>query len=533
MPKATTAKYRDGRSRPSMGFAAPAHPCAMYLQRVLENHTRALPCTSKENCKTVKGNIMEWETVIGLEIHTQLATKSKIFSGAATAYGAVPNTQACAVDLGLPGVLPVLNKEVVTMAIKFGLAVGAKVAHRSIFARKNYFYPDLPKGYQISQYELPIVEHGHIDIELDDGTTKTIGVTRAHLEEDAGKSLHEDFHGMTGIDLNRAGTPLLEIVSEPDMRSAKEAVAYMKKIHSLVRYLGISDGNMQEGSFRCDANVSVRPKGQKEFGTRTELKNINSFKFVEKAINFEVERQIDVIENGGKVVQETRLYDPDKDETRSMRSKEEAMDYRYFPDPDLLPVVIDDKDIQTIAANLPELPAAKKARFEKDLGLSSYDAGIVTSDRVLADYFEAVVNTSGEPKLSANWVISELAGRLNKEGIDISQSPITADMLGGMIKRLAQNAITSKMAKEVFDAMWNGEGDADTIIEKRGLKPADSGEVEKIIDEIIAANQDQVEQFRAGKEKVLGFFVGQVMKLSKGKADPAQVNQLLRDKLKS
>ena len=474
----------------------------------------------------------EWETVIGLEIHAQLATKSKIFSGAATAYGAEPNTQACAVDLGLPGVLPVLNKQVVTMAIKLGLAIGAKVAPRSIFARKNYFYPDLPKGYQISQYELPIVEHGTLTIELEDGSSKVIGVTRAHLEEDAGKSLHEDYQGMTGIDLNRAGTPLLEIVSEPDMRSAKEAVAYMKKMHSLVRYLGISDGNMQEGSFRCDANVSVRPMGQTEFGTRTELKNINSFRFVERAINFEVERQIDILESGGKVIQETRLYDPDKHETRSMRSKEEAMDYRYFPDPDLLPVAVTTEDIERVRATLPELPDAKQARFEAELGLSPYDAGILTGDRELADYFEAVVKTCGEAKLSANWVISELSGRLNKEDKMIGDSPVSADMLGGMLKRLAENAITSKMAKEVFDAMWNGEGDADTIIEKRGLKPADTGEVEKIIDDLIAKNPDQVEQFRAGKDKVLGFFVGQVMKASKGKADPAQVNQLLREKLK-
>ncbi|MBI1423367.1 MAG: Asp-tRNA(Asn)/Glu-tRNA(Gln) amidotransferase subunit GatB [Gammaproteobacteria bacterium] len=475
---------------------------------------------------------MEWETVIGLEIHTQLATKSKIFSGASTAYGANANTQACAVDLGLPGVLPVLNKQAVTMAVKFGLAIGANISRRSIFARKNYFYPDLPKGYQISQYELPIVANGTLTIELEDGTSKTIGVTRAHLEEDAGKSLHEDYHGMTGIDLNRAGTPLLEIVSEPDMRSAKEAVAYMKKMHSLVRYLGISDGNMQEGSFRCDANVSVRPKGQKEFGTRTELKNINSFRFVERAINFEVERQIDLIEGGGKVVQETRLYDPDKHETRSMRSKEEAMDYRYFPDPDLLPVAVSEEDIESVRATLPELPDAKQARFESELGLSAYDAGILTGDRELADYFEAVVKSCGEAKLSANWVISELSGRLNKEDMTLAESPVSAEMLGGMLKRLAENAITSKMAKEVFDAMWNGEGDADAIIEKRGLKPADTGEVEKIIDDLIARNPEQVEQFRAGKEKVLGFFVGQVMKASKGKADPAQVNQLLREKLK-
>jgi aspartyl-tRNA(Asn)/glutamyl-tRNA(Gln) amidotransferase subunit B len=475
---------------------------------------------------------MQWETVIGLEIHTQLATKSKIFSGASTAYGAEPNTQACAVDLGLPGVLPVLNKDVVNMAIKFGLAIDASIAPHSIFARKNYFYPDLPKGYQISQYELPIVEHGQVIIETEDGETKTVGVTRAHLEEDAGKSLHEDFHGMTGIDLNRAGTPLLEIVSEPDIRSAKEAVAYMKKIHSLVRYLDISDGNMQEGSFRCDANVSVRPKGQAEFGTRTELKNINSFRFVERAINFEIERQIDVLEGGGEVVQETRLYDPDKHETRSMRSKEEAMDYRYFPDPDLLPVVIEAEHIDKVRASLPELPDAKRQRFMAEYALSEYDAGIVTASRDMAEYFETVASESGQAKLAANWVIGDLTGMLNKEDKDIGDSPISPQMLAGMIKRLAENAITSKMAKEVFEAMWNGEGDADAIIEKRGLKPADTGEVEKIIDEVIANNPEQVEQFKGGKEKVLGFFVGQVMKASKGKADPAQVNQLLRDKLK-
>ncbi len=475
---------------------------------------------------------MEWETVIGLEIHTQLATTSKIFSGASTAYGAVPNTQACAVDLGLPGVLPVVNKEAITMAIKFGLAIGAEVSRHSIFARKNYFYPDLPKGYQISQMDHPIVGEGSVDIELENGNTKTIGVTRAHLEEDAGKSLHDAYDGMTGIDLNRAGTPLLEIVSEPDMRSAKEAVAYMKKIHSLVRYLEISDGNMQEGSFRCDANVSVRPKGQKEFGTRAELKNINSFKNVEKAINLEVLRQIEVIESGDEVVQETRLYDADKNETRSMRSKEEAMDYRYFPDPDLLPVEVTDAEISDIQDHLPELPAAKQARFEKDMGLSTYDAAILTVDKDLASYFEEAADKSGEAKLTANWVIGDLSGRLNKDDKTINQSPISADMLAGMLKRLAENAITSKMAKEVFEAMWNGEGDADTIIEKRGLKPADSGEVEKIIDDIIASNPDQVEQFKAGKGKVMGFFVGQVMKASKGKADPAQVNKLLTEKLK-
>ena len=477
---------------------------------------------------------MNWEVVIGLEIHAQLATRSKIFSGASTAYGAEPNTQACAVDLGLPGVLPVLNKEVVRMAARFGLAIGARVAPRSVFARKNYFYPDLPKGYQISQYELPIVEGGHIDIDLEDGSTKRIGVTRAHLEEDAGKSLHEDFHGMTGIDLNRAGTPLLEIVSEPDMRSAKEAVAYMRKIHSLVRYLEICDGNMQEGSFRCDANVSVRPVGQEEFGTRTELKNINSFRFVEKAINFEIERQIDVLESGGEVVQETRLYDADKDITRSMRSKEEANDYRYFPDPDLLPVVIEPEFLDEVKAGLPELPDEKRQRFVDEFELSAYDAGVLTASREMAEYFEAVVAAAdGAAKLSANWVMGELTAALNKSGQEIAESPVTAQMLGGMIRRINDNTISGKIAKQVFEAMWAGEGDADRIIEAKGLKQiTDSSAIEPIIDEIIAANPGQVEQYRGGKEKLFGFFVGQVMKATKGKANPQQVNELLRDKLK-
>ncbi len=476
---------------------------------------------------------MEWETVIGLEIHTQLATSSKIFSGAPTAYGAAPNTQACAVDLGLPGVLPVLNADVVNMAIKFGLAINAEIAPLSIFARKNYFYPDLPKGYQISQYELPIVGQGAVTIKLEDGSHKSIGVTRAHLEEDAGKSLHEDFHGMTGIDLNRAGTPLLEIVSEPDMRSPQEAVAYMKKIHSIVRYLEISDGNMQEGSFRCDANVSVRPKGQQEFGTRTELKNINSFRFVERAIEFEVERQIELLEAGGEVVQETRLFDANKGETRSMRSKEEAMDYRYFPDPDLLPVAIDAAHIEKISLTLPELPDAKQARFVSDYGLSDYDAGFLTTSRDMADYYEVVAKESAEPKLSANWVMGELSSYLNKEDRDINDSPVTASMLAGMIKRIKDNTISGKIAKEVFDAMWQGQGDADAIIESKGLKQiTDTGAIEALVDEVIANNPDQVEQFRAGKEKVLGFFVGQIMKATQGKANPAQVNQLLREKLK-
>jgi aspartyl-tRNA(Asn)/glutamyl-tRNA(Gln) amidotransferase subunit B len=475
---------------------------------------------------------MEWETVIGLEIHTQLATKSKIFSGASTAYGAVPNTQACAVDLGLPGVLPVLNAQVVNMAIKFGLAINAEIAPVSIFARKNYFYPDLPKGYQISQYELPIVGQGAVTIELEDGSSKTIGVTRAHLEEDAGKSLHEDFHGMTGIDLNRAGTPLLEIVSEPDMRSPQEAVAYMKKIHSLVRYLEISDGNMQEGSFRCDANVSVRPKGQQEFGTRTELKNINSFRFVERAIEFEVERQIELIEAGGEVVQETRLFDPNKGETRSMRTKEEAMDYRYFPDPDLLPVEIESKHIESVRKTLPELPDAKRDRFVTDYGLSDYDAGFLTASRDMADYYETVAKESAEAKLAANWVMGELSSYLNKEDKDINDSPVTASMLAGMITRIKDNTISGKIAKDVFEAMWQGEGDADAIIESKGLKQiTDSGEIEALVDEVIANNPQQVEQFKAGKDKVLGFFVGQIMKATQGKANPAQVNELLRKKL--
>jgi aspartyl-tRNA(Asn)/glutamyl-tRNA(Gln) amidotransferase subunit B len=475
---------------------------------------------------------MAWEVVIGLEIHTQLATKSKIFSGASTAYGAEPNTQACAVDLGLPGVLPVLNREAVRMAAKFGLAIGANVSRRSVFARKNYFYPDLPKGYQISQYELPIVEHGKLEIEMEDGSVKIIGITRAHLEEDAGKSLHEDFHGMTGVDLNRAGTPLLEIVSEPDMRSAKEAVAYMKKIHSLVQYLDICDGNMQEGSFRCDANVSVRPVGQEEFGTRTELKNINSFRFVEKAINFEIERQIDVIEGGGEVVQETRLYDADKDITRSMRSKEEANDYRYFPDPDLLPVVIEESFLEEVKASLPELPSEKKQRFIDQFGLNDYDAAVLTVSRALAEYFEAVVEVSGEAKLSANWVTGELSAALNKADLDISECPVSASMLGGMIKRITDNTISGKIAKEVFEAMWNGEGDADVVIEAKGLKQiTDSSAIEPITDEIIANNPGQVEQYRSGKEKLFGFFVGQVMKATQGKANPQQVNELLKQKL--
>lgn len=476
---------------------------------------------------------MEWEAVIGLEIHAQLATKSKIFSGASTAYGAAPNTQACAIDLGLPGVLPVLNREAVRMAVMFGLATQARIAPRSVFARKNYFYPDLPKGYQISQYELPIVSQGQLHIELDDGTSKMIGITRAHLEEDAGKSLHEDFHGMTGVDLNRAGTPLVEIVSEPDLRSAKEAIAYMKKLHTLVRYLGICDGNMQEGSFRCDANVSVRPKGQATFGTRAEIKNLNSFRFVERAIDYEIERQIALIEEGGSVVQETRLYDPDKGETRAMRSKEEANDYRYFPDPDLLPLMVDDAFIDTTRTLLPELPDAKKQRFMDQYGLNAYDARVLTAAREVADYYEAVVAAGGgEPKLCANWVMGDVAAALNRTGLEIGASPVSAALLAGLLKRIHDNTISGKIAKEVFEAMWLGEGDADTIIGQRGLTQiTDSAALEAIIDAIIDANPNQVAQYRAGKDKLLGFFVGQTMKATKGKANPQQVNALLAKKL--
>jgi aspartyl-tRNA(Asn)/glutamyl-tRNA(Gln) amidotransferase subunit B len=474
-----------------------------------------------------------WEAVIGLEIHTQLATKSKIFSGASTAYGADANTQACLVDLGYPGVLPVLNGEAVRMAAKFGLAVNASVAPRSVFARKNYFYPDLPKGYQISQYELPIVEHGELLIRDDEGNEKRIGITRAHLEEDAGKSVHEGFGKETGIDLNRAGTPLIEIVSEPDLRSAKEAVAYMRKIHSIVRYLGISDGNMQEGSFRCDANVSVRPRGQKEFGTRTETKNLNSFRFVEKAINFEIQRQIEVLEDGGEVVQETRLYDANKDETRSMRIKEEANDYRYFPDPDLLPVELDEAFIESVRKSLPELPDAKLERFVKEYDLKSADAEILTVNRAAADYFEELVeHTNASPQIAANWIIGDLSAALNKESIDISDSRITASGLAGLLNRIADNTISGKIAKEVFDAMWSGEGSADDIIEARGLKQiTDASAIEAIVDAVIEANPGQVAEYRGGKEKLLGFFVGQVMKETGGKANPGQVNEILKKKL--
>jgi aspartyl-tRNA(Asn)/glutamyl-tRNA(Gln) amidotransferase subunit B len=474
-----------------------------------------------------------WESVIGLEIHAQLATRSKIFSGSATAYGAPPNTQANLVDLGYPGVLPVLNGAAVRMAVKLGLAINARIAPTSVFARKNYFYPDLPKGYQISQYELPIVAQGALDIVLDDGTVKRVGITRAHLEEDAGKSLHEGLPGVTGVDLNRAGTPLVEIVSEPDLRSAKEAVAYMKKVHTLVRYLEICDGNMQEGSFRCDANVSVRKAGEAKFGTRAEIKNLNSFRFVERAINYEIERQIELLESGGQVVQETRLYDPDKGETRSMRSKEEANDYRYFPDPDLLPVALDAAFIESVRATLPELPDQKAARFMSQHGLSAYDAGVLTASRELADYYEAVVRAApADAKLAANWVMGELAAALNKESLEIGASRMTAGRLAGLLKRICDQTISGKLAKEVFEGMWSGGAEADAVIAERGLKQiTDSAAIERVIDEVMQKNPGQLAEYRAGKDKLFGFFVGQVMKATGGKANPAQLNELLRRKL--
>ncbi|MCQ4346102.1 Asp-tRNA(Asn)/Glu-tRNA(Gln) amidotransferase subunit GatB [Pseudomonas stutzeri] len=477
---------------------------------------------------------MQWEAVIGLEIHAQLSTQSKIFSGSATTFGAEPNTQASLIDLGMPGTLPVLNEQAVRMAVKFGLAIDAELGKTNVFARKNYFYPDLPKGYQTSQMDQPIVGRGHLDITLEDGTVKRIGITRAHLEEDAGKSLHEDFHGMSGIDLNRAGTPLLEIVSEPDIRSAKEAVAYVKAIHALVRYLGICDGNMAEGSLRCDCNVSVRPKGQEAFGTRAEIKNVNSFRFIEKAINHEIQRQIELIEDGGKVVQETRLYDPNKDETRSMRGKEEANDYRYFPCPDLLPVVLEDSFVEEVRGELPELPGEKRARFESQYGLSAYDASVLSASRELAEYFEAAQAACGDAKLAANWVMGELSSLLNEQGIDIEQSPVSAGQLGGLILRIMDNTISGKIAKDVFKFLAAGEGaSADEIIEQKGLKQVtDTGAIEAMLKEVLDANAAQVEQYRASDEakrgKMFGFFVGQAMKASKGKANPGQVNELLK-----
>lgn len=476
----------------------------------------------------------QWEVVIGLEVHTQLQTQSKIFSGSSVAYGAEANTQASAVDLALPGTLPVMNLEAARLAIKFGLAINAEINQRNVFARKNYFYPDLPKGYQISQMELPIVGKGMIEIETHEGI-KEIGVTRAHLEEDAGKSLHEEFSEQTGIDLNRAGTPLLEIVSEPDLRSPTEAVAYLRKLHSLVRYIDICDGNMQEGSFRCDANVSVRPRGQSELGTRAELKNINSFRFVERAIEYEIERQIEILEDGGTVVQETRLYDADKHETRSMRSKEEAHDYRYFPDPDLPAMVLSNEFIEDVRASLPELPTAKRDRFIKQLGLTSSDASLLTNDRETADFFEAVCTaTKADNKTVANWMIGELFAALNKSEISISASPISEAQFTQLLDRLTDNTLSGKTAKQVFAALWDNEGQVDDIIEARGLKQiTDTGAIEAIVDEVISTCEDQVEQFKSGNDKVIGFLVGQVMQRSKGKANPQMANELLQKKMKS
>ena len=478
-------------------------------------------------------NATDWETVIGLEIHAQLSTLSKIFSGSASSYGAQPNAHANLVDLGYPGVLPVLNAEAVRMAVKLGLAIAARLARTSVFARKNYFYPDLPKGYQISQYELPIVAGGALEIVLEDGSRKRISITRAHLEEDAGKSLHEGLPGVSGIDLNRAGTPLIEIVSEPQMRSAKEAVAYMKKVHTLVRYLEICDGNMQEGSFRCDANVSVRPKGAEAFGTRAEIKNLNSFRYVEKAILYEVARQVELLESGGRVVQETRLYDADKGETRSMRTKEEANDYRYFPDPDLLPVVLTDEFVDEIRRSLPELPDEKALRFARDYGLSVYDALVLTSSRELAAYFEDVAQAiPGEPKLAANWVMGELAASLNKDGLDIGRSPISSAKLAALLRRIADQTISGKIAKEVFEAMWVSGKEPDAIIEEQGLKQiTDTAAIERVIDEVMAKNSAQLADYHSGKDKLFGFFVGQVMKATGGKANPAELNKLLKAKL--
>ena len=475
---------------------------------------------------------MQYETVIGLEVHVQLSTESKLFSGSATKFGAEPNTQANIFDLAMPGTLPVLNEKAVAMAVKFGVAIGAEIGKHSVFDRKNYFYPDLPKGYQVSQLDYPTVGKGTLTVTLDDGSEKVVGVTRAHMEEDAGKSLHEDYQGMTGIDLNRAGTPLLEIVSEPDLRSAKEAVAYLKKLHSIIRYLDISDAIMAQGSMRCDANVSIRPVGQEEFGTRTEIKNINSFKFVERAINYEVQRQKDVLEDGGRIVQETRLYDADKDETRSMRSKEVANDYRYFPEPDLLPIVIDDAYIEAIRATLPELPDTRGARFVSEYGLSEYDAGVLVATREMADYFETTAKLSGDAKLAANWVSQDLQALLNKHGWELDESPIQAERLAMLIQRIKDNTISGKIAKTVFDAMLDDSSDVDAIIEAKGLKQVtDSGALESLVDKGIAENPDQAQQYRDGKVQVIGFLVGQCMQLSKGKANPAQVNEILRGKL--
>ncbi|MBV7307762.1 MULTISPECIES: Asp-tRNA(Asn)/Glu-tRNA(Gln) amidotransferase subunit GatB [Acinetobacter] len=486
---------------------------------------------AKNSAKPKSLLIDGWEVVIGIEIHTQLATQSKIFSGSSTEFGQDPNTQASLVDLAMPGVLPVLNKEVVDLAIRFGLGIDAYIDQASVFARKNYFYPDSPKGYQISQMDNPIVGLGHIDIQLEDGTVKRIGVTRAHLEEDAGKSIHDQFEGMSGIDLNRAGTPLLEIVSEPDMRSVEEAVAYIKSIHTLVRWLGISDGNMAEGSFRADCNVSLRRPGQ-PFGTRCELKNLNSFRFIEQAINVEIERQMEILEWDGTIDQETRLFDPVKMETRSMRSKEEANDYRYFPDPDLLPVVIADAQIEAARAALPELPAARRARFVADFGVTEYDAHVLTLTREMSEFYEDVVKAAGgaaQGKVAANWVMGEFSGALNKASLELADSPVSAEQLGGMIARIVDNTINGKIAKQVFGFMWEEGKTADAIIAEKGLKQeTDTGAIEAIIKEVLAANEKMVEEYKSGKEKAFNGLVGQVMKAAKGKANPAQVNELMK-----
>ncbi|MFN4327408.1 MAG: Asp-tRNA(Asn)/Glu-tRNA(Gln) amidotransferase subunit GatB [Limnobacter sp.] len=477
---------------------------------------------------------MQWELVVGIETHAQLMTKSKIFSGASTAFGAEPNIQACPVDLALPGVLPVMNRQAVALAIRFGLAVGAKVAEHSVFARKNYFYPDLPKGYQISQFEIPVVQGGSLSFVVGD-QTKTVRLTRAHLEEDAGKSLHEDFAGQSGIDLNRAGTPLLEIVTEPDIRSADEAVAYAKTLHSLVTWLGICDGNMQEGSFRCDANVSVRPKGQKEFGTRCEIKNLNSFKFLHAAILYEAQRQIELIEDGGTVVQETRLYDPDKNETRSMRSKEDSQDYRYFPDPDLPPLTISTQWIEQVKADMPELPGQKQQRYQDELGLSAYDAATITATRAMTDYFEAVLASSSKDsaKTVANWLLGEFSASLNRADLTPEQAPIAPALLARLVARIADGTLNNKTAKVVFSALWEGEfSDVDSCIKGKGLEQiSDTGAVEKIVDDVLAAHPGPVAEYKAGKEASFNFLVGQVMRAAKGKANPAQVNELLKRKL--
>ena len=475
----------------------------------------------------------EWETVIGLEVHVQLATKSKIFSGASTLFGSSPNTQACNIDLGMPGVLPVLNEKVLKMAIKFGLSIKANINSPTQFARKNYFYPDLPKGYQISQLDNPIVEGGGLEITLKDGSKKKIRITRAHLEEDAGKSLHEDFEGLTGIDLNRAGTPLLEIVSEPDLSSPEEAVAYLKKIHSIIRYLEISDGNMAEGSMRCDANVSLRKKGSKELGTRTETKNVNSFKFVEKAIQHEIRRQIKILESGERVTQETRLYDSQLDETRPMRSKEYANDYRYFPEPDLLPVVLSEDFIKSVKDLMPELSEEKEKRFIKEYKLSDYDANVLSVDPNLSNFFEEVVVRSKNPKLASNWIMGELSAFLNKENLSILETKVDSINLGNLLSRIEDSTISGKIAKEIFEEMWNSKKSPDEIIEEKGLKQVtDSSEIEKVINQVLEQNQSQLEQYKSGKEKLFGFFVGQVMKASRGKANPEQVNKLLEERLK-